>query len=116
MPLAAAVIGLARAASAADSITLLDGVTRASDLAVGGGHVFVAASDRIVVADTQGTPTTAITRQPQHVDGAVGASLCAHGRSARVSRMTICLWCGPAVPLDTAVTRCDFARSQPGRP
>jgi hypothetical protein len=59
--LAAVVIGLARPASAADSITLLDGVTSASDLAVGGGHVFVAANDRIVVADTQGTPTTAIT-------------------------------------------------------
>jgi hypothetical protein len=68
MLLAVAVIGLAPAASAADTTTFLEGVTSASDLAVGGGHVFVAANDRIVVADTQGTPTTAITG----LSGAVG--------------------------------------------
>src|SRR5215467_13946415 len=49
MLLAGAVIGLAPAASAADTTTLLDGVTSVRDLAVGGGHVFVAANDRIVV-------------------------------------------------------------------
>lgn len=77
MLLAGAAIGLAPAASAADTTTLLDGVTSASDLAVGGGHVFVAANDRIVVADTQGTPTSAITG----LSGAVGLTTTPDGTS-----------------------------------
>ncbi|MGW4470768.1 hypothetical protein ACWENQ_13940 [Nonomuraea sp. NPDC004354] len=46
---------------AADSLTPLGDVTGAGDIAAGGGKVFVAASDRIVVANTSGTPTGAIT-------------------------------------------------------
>ncbi|MEV4009544.1 WD40 repeat domain-containing protein [Nonomuraea angiospora] len=48
-------------ATAADSLTPLGDVTGTGDIAVGGGKVFVTASDRIVVTDTSGTPTGAIT-------------------------------------------------------
>ncbi len=56
---------LAPAVSAADSTTdlgvSLDIYTKSGDVAVGGGKVFVSANDRIVVADTRGTLTGAIT-------------------------------------------------------
>ncbi|MFI6928111.1 hypothetical protein ACIBIZ_49865 [Nonomuraea spiralis] len=54
-------VSQATTATAADSLTPLGDVTGSGDIAVGGGKVFVAASDRIVVADTNGTPTGAIT-------------------------------------------------------
>ncbi|MFC4120727.1 YncE family protein [Nonomuraea zeae] len=46
---------VAPAARAADSTTLLEGVTGVSDLAVGAGKVFVSANDRIVVTGRDGT-------------------------------------------------------------
>ncbi|MBB2911395.1 YVTN family beta-propeller protein [Streptosporangium becharense] len=68
-------VTLAPVASAADSTTYLEGVTSAGDVAVGGGKVFVAADDRIVVADAQGTPKGAITG----VSGAVGLAVTPNG-------------------------------------
>ncbi|MEV6149755.1 hypothetical protein AB0L53_05380 [Nonomuraea sp. NPDC052129] len=54
-------VTLATSASAADSTTYLGGVIGKGDVAVGGGKVFVSASDRIVVADTNGALTGAVT-------------------------------------------------------
>jgi WD40 repeat protein len=55
------VVTQATTATAADSLTFLGDVTGAGDIAVGGGKVFVATDDRIIVADTEGTLTSAIT-------------------------------------------------------
>jgi YVTN family beta-propeller protein len=52
---------LAPAASAADSTTNLGSVGRGGEVAAGGGKVFVAADNRIIVADTRGALTGAIT-------------------------------------------------------
>lgn len=52
---------LVPAASAVDSTTPLEGVTYGGDVATGGGRVFIAGNDRIVLADSQGTVTGAIT-------------------------------------------------------
>ncbi|WP_433355693.1 hypothetical protein ACQP25_17440 [Microtetraspora malaysiensis] len=62
---------VAPAASAADSTTYLAGVTKGRDVAAGGGKVFVAADDRIIVADTHGTLTGTITGLP----GAAGLAI-----------------------------------------
>jgi hypothetical protein len=69
------VAALVPAASAADSTTYLAGVTSGGDVAAGGGKVFVAGNDRIVVADTQGTLTGAITG----LSGAVGVAVTPDG-------------------------------------
>ncbi|YCK38335.1 hypothetical protein ACNF49_31055 [Actinomadura sp. ATCC 39365] len=66
---------LAPAASAADSTTYLEGVTGVGDVAAGGGKVFFAARDRIVVADTGGAVTGAVTG----LSGADGLALTPDG-------------------------------------
>jgi YVTN family beta-propeller protein len=48
-------------ASAVDSTTYLEGVTSGGDVAAGGGKIFVAGNDRIVVADNQGALMGAVT-------------------------------------------------------
>ncbi|MFC4535276.1 hypothetical protein [Sphaerisporangium dianthi] len=50
----------ATTATATDSLTSLGDVTGTGEIAVGGGKVFIATDDRIIVADTEGTLTTAI--------------------------------------------------------
>jgi sugar lactone lactonase YvrE len=50
-------------------------VVGVGDLAAGAGKVFVAALDRVVVADAEGTVTGAITGLP----GAMGLALSADG-------------------------------------
>ncbi|MFI6803365.1 hypothetical protein [Streptosporangium canum] len=69
------ITALAPAASAADSTTYLEGVTNVSDVAAGDGKVFVAARDRIVVADTDGTVIGAVTG----LSGADGLALAPDG-------------------------------------
>jgi YVTN family beta-propeller protein len=69
------VAATAPAASAADSTTYIEGVERVGDVAAGGGRVFVAAYDRIVVTDTRGTLTGAITG----LSGAVGLAVTPDG-------------------------------------
>ncbi|AWS40912.1 hypothetical protein DKM19_05625 [Streptosporangium sp. 'caverna'] len=55
------IVTQATVATAADSLTSLGDVTGIGDIAIGGGKIFVATDDRIVVADTEGTLTGAIT-------------------------------------------------------
>lgn len=54
-------VAQATTATAADSLTSLGDITGAGDIASAGGKVFVATDDRIIVADTEGTLTGAIT-------------------------------------------------------
>jgi len=61
LAVAAGLVVTVAPASARDSITLLENVTSGGDVAAGGGKIFVSANDRIVVADTRGTVTGAIT-------------------------------------------------------
>ncbi|MEU0482232.1 hypothetical protein ABZ260_23960 [Streptosporangium sp. NPDC006013] len=61
MLLTSLTVSQATTATAADSLTYLGDVTGSSDVAVGGGKVFVAMDDRIIVADTEGTLTGVIT-------------------------------------------------------
>lgn len=63
------------AASAADSTTNLDGVTAVGDVTAGGGRVFVAAGDRIVVTDSRGELTDALT----DLSGAAGLAMTPDG-------------------------------------
>ncbi|MEU8219825.1 hypothetical protein AB0C47_29125 [Micromonospora taraxaci] len=49
------------APSAANTMTVLDGVTAVIDTAAGGGRVFVSASDRVIVADAAGGITDTVT-------------------------------------------------------
>ncbi|MFI6295996.1 hypothetical protein ACIBEJ_30680 [Nonomuraea sp. NPDC050790] len=53
-------VSQAGTATAADSLTSLGDVTGAGDVAVGGGKVFIAMDDRIIVADTQGVLTGSV--------------------------------------------------------
>ncbi|MCM0673194.1 hypothetical protein NCC78_00390 [Micromonospora phytophila] len=69
------VVAQAPSASAADSTAYLEGVIGVGDVAAGGGKVFVAALDRIVVADSIGTPTGAITG----LSGALGLAVTPDG-------------------------------------
>ncbi|MFU8872800.1 YncE family protein [Micromonospora sp. SL4-19] len=69
--LAAAAVGIAAPAAAADTSTLLEGVTSARDLVAGDGRVFVAAADRVVVADATG----AVTDTLDGMAGAVGLAI-----------------------------------------
>ncbi|MEV0824333.1 YncE family protein [Nonomuraea rubra] len=62
-------------ASAANSTTYLGNVGRGGDVAAGGGKVFVAADNRIIVADAQGALTGAITG----LSGAVGLAMTPDG-------------------------------------
>ncbi|WP_433347312.1 YncE family protein [Microtetraspora malaysiensis] len=59
------VVGLVTAfappASAADSMTSIGPVGRGGDMVAGGGRVFIAADDRIIVADNRGTLTGTVT-------------------------------------------------------
>ncbi|MEQ4721421.1 hypothetical protein [Nonomuraea sp. B19D2] len=65
-------IAVASAASADDSTTYLgDFPGGGGDVAVGGGKVFIAARERIIVADTQGTVTGAITGLSRAADLAI---------------------------------------------
>jgi YVTN family beta-propeller protein len=59
----------------ASTETLLDGVTAATDVATGGGKVFVAATDRVVVADLTGAVIDSIGALP----GATGLATSADG-------------------------------------
>ncbi|MEU1678444.1 hypothetical protein ABZ422_05060 [Micromonospora zamorensis] len=68
---AAAAVGVAAPAAAADTSTLLEGVTSARDVAAGDGRVFVAAVDRVVVADATG----AVTDTLEGMAGAVGLAI-----------------------------------------
>jgi hypothetical protein len=70
-----AAVGVATSATAADNTTLLDGVTAVGDVAAGGGKVFVAAFDRVVVADASGAVTDTVTG----LAGAAGLALDAGG-------------------------------------
>ena len=60
LAVAAGLVATVAPASAAGTTALLEGVTGVGDVAAGGGKVFVAANERIVVANTVGTPTGAI--------------------------------------------------------
>ncbi|XVQ82282.1 hypothetical protein ACQP2K_25870 [Microbispora siamensis] len=71
---ASLVTTLAPAASAADITTDL-GITSGGDVAAGGGKVFVAGDDRIVVADADGTLSGAITG----LSGALGLAITPDG-------------------------------------
>ena len=73
--IAAAAVGVAASADAAENTTLLDGVTGVGDVAAGGGKVYVAAVDRVVVADAGGAVTDTVTG----LAGAVGLALSAEG-------------------------------------
>ncbi|MFI6798436.1 hypothetical protein [Streptosporangium canum] len=66
---------MAPVASAADSTTYLAGVTKGGDVAAGGGRVFVAADNQIVVADAQGALTGAVTG----LSGALGLAMAPDG-------------------------------------
>jgi len=75
-PVVAAVPAAADTPPAAGSTeTLLDGVTAAADVAAAGGRVFVAAVDRLVVADGTGVVVDTIPALP----GAVGLAASADG-------------------------------------
>lgn len=69
--LATAAVGVAAPAAAADTSTLLEGVTNARDLVAGDGRVVVAAVDRVVVADATG----AVTDTLDGMAGAVGLAI-----------------------------------------
>jgi YVTN family beta-propeller protein len=72
---AAAAVGVAASATADDGTTLLDGVTGVGDAAAGAGKVFVAAVDRVVVADAGGAVIDTVTG----LAGAAGLALSADG-------------------------------------
>ncbi|MBF8184826.1 hypothetical protein ITP53_03540 [Nonomuraea sp. K274] len=57
-------VAVAPPVSAADSMTYLDGMTKARDVAAGGGKVFVSGDDQIIVADSRGTITNTINDLP----------------------------------------------------
>jgi hypothetical protein len=67
----AAVVTVAAPAGADGTVTPLEGVTGVGDVAAGAGKVFVAARDKVVVADSTGTVTGAITG----LSGAAGLAL-----------------------------------------
>jgi hypothetical protein len=69
------ITAMAPAASAGDSTMYLEGATGVGDVVVGGGKVFVAAADRIVLADSRGTLTDAVTG----LSGAVGLAISPEG-------------------------------------
>jgi hypothetical protein len=71
----ATLVAAASPAAAAGTETPLDGVVGVGDVAAGAGKVFVAALDRVVVADAEGAVTDAITGLP----GAMGLALSADG-------------------------------------
>jgi YVTN family beta-propeller protein len=71
----ATAVGVASPAAAVGTETPLDGVAGVGDVAAGAGKVFVAALDRVVVADSAGAVTDAVTGLP----GAVGLALSADG-------------------------------------
>jgi YVTN family beta-propeller protein len=58
-------------AAASGTETLLEGVTAAGDLATGGGKVYVAAMDRVVVADATGAVVDSLRGLP----GAIGLAI-----------------------------------------
>lgn len=72
---AVASVGVAASASAEDNTTFLDGVTAVGDVAAAGGKVFVAAMDRIVVADASGAVSDTLTG----MTGAAGLAVNAGG-------------------------------------
>jgi YVTN family beta-propeller protein len=72
---AAGAIGIAASATADDNTTLLDGVTGVRDVATGRGKVFVAAVDRVVVADASG----AVTDTVPGLAGAAGLAISPDG-------------------------------------
>ena len=92
---AVAAVGIAAAsATAADSTTPLDGVTSVGDVTAGGNKVFVAAMDRIVVADASGAVTDAVTG----LAGAAGLAL-----NADSSRLYVALRdSGEVAEIDTS--------------
>ncbi|MCA2187150.1 WD40 repeat domain-containing protein [Nonomuraea cavernae] len=69
------VVAQAPQASAADSTTYLNGATVGGDVAAGAGKVFVAANDRIIVANAGGELTGAITG----LSGVVGLAMTPDG-------------------------------------
>jgi hypothetical protein len=71
----ATLVAAASPVAAANTETFLDGVAGVGDVAAGDGRVFVAALDRVVVADAAGAVTGAITGLP----GAMGLALSADG-------------------------------------
>jgi DNA-binding beta-propeller fold protein YncE len=60
---------------AADSTTYLNGATVGGDVAAGAGKVFVAANDRIILANARGELTGAITG----LSGVVGLAMTPDG-------------------------------------
>jgi WD40 repeat protein len=68
-------VAVASPASAADTTTHLEGVTGVGDVAAGNGKVFVAALDKVVVADSNGAVTASIN----NLSGAVGLAIAADG-------------------------------------
>ncbi|GHJ53129.1 hypothetical protein Nm8I071_24360 [Nonomuraea sp. TT08I-71] len=74
LTVAASLVAAVAPASAAGTTALLEGVTSVGDVAAGGGHVFVATEQGVVVADTQGTPTSTI-----NLPGAAGLALTPDG-------------------------------------
>ena len=78
----------------ASTETLLEGVTAATDVATGGGKVFVAATDRVVVADLTGAVVGSVDALP----GATGLTTSADG-----SRLYVALRdSGEVAEIDTA--------------
>jgi hypothetical protein len=80
--LTATLAAVAAPAKAAGTETFLEGVRGVGDVAAGGGRVFVAALDRVVVADAAGEATGSITGLP----GAMGLAL-----SADAARLYVAL-------------------------
>jgi hypothetical protein len=78
----AGAVGVAPPAAAVGTETPLDGVAGVGDVAAGAGKVFVAALDKVVVADSAGAVTGAISG----LSGAVGLAL-----SADASRLYVAL-------------------------
>ncbi|MFI5490712.1 hypothetical protein [Micromonospora echinaurantiaca] len=70
LAVAAGLVATVAPASAAGTTALLEGATGVGDVAAGGGHVFVATDQGVVVADTEGTPTSTI-----NLPGAAGLAL-----------------------------------------
>jgi hypothetical protein len=77
----ATLVAVASPATAAGTETPLDGVVGVGDVAAGAGKVFVAALDKVVVADSAGAVTGAITGLP----GAMSLALSADGRRLYVA-------------------------------
>jgi len=107
--LTVAMLGVPAPAVAAEEATLLDGVTGVGDVAAGGGRVFVAAVDRVVVADAEGAVTDSVTG----LAGAVGLAL-----STDADRLYVALRdSGEEAEIDTATLavtrRIDVGRECP---